>query len=199
MSLGSILGGIAKVAVGGIIGGPVGALGAAATLVPKPKAGPVAYAPTFVNSASPPPPAYPIQVSNPLTGTPIIQLGQPTYPTFGPMLPTTPSGPAYAPATMARTHPNKSTYVTRGGGTSRWPAGLQLHPKGTVQVTNRRMNAGNGRAAKHAVRRLVAFYRLSNQVAKQLRKAASRAGIHRGTRGRPRQLGRGGVEVVNVE
>lgn len=93
---------------------------------------------------------------------------------------------------------NKSTYVTRGGGTSKWPAGLQLHPAKTVCVKRRKINAGNGRAATHAVRRLVSFYRLSNRVAKQLRKAASRAHI-RGARRGQRALPRGGVEVVNVE
>jgi hypothetical protein len=100
-------------------------------------------------------------------------------------------------------HLNRSTYVTRGGGTSRWPNQLQLHPKGTVEVRNRKLNPGNGRAALHAVRRLVAFYRLSNRVAKQLRKAASRAHIG-GRHGRssfPRGAGqrflpRGNVTVV---
>jgi hypothetical protein len=94
---------------------------------------------------------------------------------------------------------NKSAYVTRGGGTSRWPGGLQLHEKGSTCVRRRKMNAGNGRAATHAVRRLVAFYRLSNRVAKQLRKAASKA--HLGGRRGQRRLpsGRGSVEVVNVE
>jgi len=94
---------------------------------------------------------------------------------------------------------NKTSYVTRGGGTSRWPMGLQLHEKRTVCVRRRRLNAGNGAAARHAVRRLVAFYRLSNRVAKQLRKAAARAGIRgRRTGRRALQPGRN-VEVVNVE
>jgi len=92
---------------------------------------------------------------------------------------------------------NKSTYVTRGGGTSKWPVGLQVHPKGTVCVTRRRINPGNGKAARSAVRRLVAFHRMANQVAKQLRKAASKAGLNRGSR---RALPRGrSVDVVNVE
>jgi len=94
---------------------------------------------------------------------------------------------------------NKSTYVTRGGGTSRWPAGLQVHERGTECVRRRKMNPGNGRAATHAVRRLVAFYRLSNRVAKQLRRAAAKAHIG-GRRGQRRlPSGRGSVEVVNVE
>lgn len=94
---------------------------------------------------------------------------------------------------------NKSTYVTRGGGTSRWPQSLVVHPKGTECVPRRRMNPGNGRAAIHAVRRLVAFYGLSQRVAKQLRKAASKAHI-RGVRHGQRRLPPGrNVEVVNVE
>jgi len=97
------------------------------------------------------------------------------------------------------THLNKSTYVTRGGGTSKWPQQLLVHQKGTECVPRRAMNAGNGRAAIRAVRRLVAFYRLSGRVAKQLRKAASRAGIRGGRRGQ-RQLPRGGpITVVDTD
>jgi hypothetical protein len=95
-------------------------------------------------------------------------------------------------------HPNKSTYVTRGGGTSRWPKSLMVHERGTACVPRRKLNAGNGRAATRAVRRLVAFYKLSQRVAKQLRKAASAAHLRGGRRGQ-RALPRGGVEVVNVE
>jgi len=97
------------------------------------------------------------------------------------------------------THPNKATYVTRGGGTSRWPQQLIVHPKGTECVTRRKLNPGNGRAALRAVRRLTAFYSLSQRVAKQLRRAASKAHIGGAGRGR-RQLSAGrSVEVVNVE
>jgi hypothetical protein len=53
-----------------------------------------------------------------------------------------------------RGHPNKSTYVTRGGGTSHWPNKLQVHPKGSVIVRSRRMNPGNGRALHRAARRI---------------------------------------------
>jgi hypothetical protein len=93
---------------------------------------------------------------------------------------------------------NKSRYVTRGGGTSRWPQQLVLHEKKSVCVKRRRINAGNGKAAIHAVRRLVSFYSLSQRVAKQLRKAASKAHLHRGSQ-RRLTAGRGGVEVVNVD
>lgn len=63
-------------------------------------------------------------------------------------------------------HLNRSTYETRGGGTSRWgPAGnLQEHVKGTVLVRNRRMNVGNARALKRALRRASGFARLARRV-----------------------------------
>jgi len=65
---------------------------------------------------------------------------------------------------MRRTHPNRSTYVTRGGGTSRWPAQLQVHPKGTEAVTSRRMNVGNARALRRSIRRLSGFAKLAHRV-----------------------------------
>ena len=61
-------------------------------------------------------------------------------------------------------HLNKTTYETRGGGTSRWPQGLAVHPKGTVLVRNRRMNVGNARALKRALRRAGGFARLARRV-----------------------------------
>ena len=61
-------------------------------------------------------------------------------------------------------HPNKSTYETRGGGTSRWPQELELHRKGEVLVRNRRMNVGNARALKRALRRAHGFERLARRV-----------------------------------
>jgi hypothetical protein len=55
---------------------------------------------------------------------------------------------------VRRMHPNKSTYVTRGGGTSRWPVGLTVHAKGTEAVPSRRMNVVNPRALRRASRRI---------------------------------------------
>ncbi len=66
--------------------------------------------------------------------------------------------------TMKGYHANRSTYETRGGGTSRWPKELELHPKGTVLVRNRRMNVGNARALKRALRRAGGFARLARRV-----------------------------------
>jgi hypothetical protein len=63
-------------------------------------------------------------------------------------------------------HLNRETYETRGGGTSRWggSGNLQIHPKGTVLVKNRRMNVGNARALKRALRRAGGFARLARRV-----------------------------------
>ena len=63
-------------------------------------------------------------------------------------------------------HMNRSTYETRGGGTSRWggAGNLQVHPKGTVLVRNRHRNVGNARALKHALGRVAGFARLARRV-----------------------------------
>lgn len=63
-----------------------------------------------------------------------------------------------------RLHPNRSTYETRGGGTSRWPRALQLHEKGTVLVASRRRNVGNARALRHALSRVAGFAHLARKV-----------------------------------
>jgi len=60
--------------------------------------------------------------------------------------------------------PNKSTYVTRGGGTSRWSMGLELHPAGTVLVKSRRMNVANPRALRRSIRRAQGFAKLARRV-----------------------------------
>lgn len=101
------------------------------------------------------------------------------------------SGGAMVPASAAcplvwdghkyvRTHLNKAGYVTRGGGTSRWPAQLVYHPPGSECVKTRHLNPANGRAAKHALRRIVAFHRMARSVERVMqrvaRKHVSRAG-----------------------
>lgn len=60
-------------------------------------------------------------------------------------------------------HLNKQTYVTRGGGTSRWPQSVQVREKGTIAVRNRRMNVANGRAILRASRRMRAFARIARR------------------------------------
>jgi hypothetical protein len=87
----------------------------------------------------------------------------------GGALPFPPGGMALMPhpgmgMMVRRQHPNKSTYVTRGGGTSRWPVGLNVHPKGTELVTSRRMNVGNARALRRALRRARGFAKLAHKV-----------------------------------
>lgn len=76
-----------------------------------------------------------------------------------------------------RGHFNKSTYVTRGGGTSRWPPSLMVHPKGSECVPNRRMNVANPRALRRAIRRGRGFLKLA-------RKSASAFGFTVVSRGR---------------
>ena len=67
--------------------------------------------------------------------------------------------------TMVRgLHPNKSTYVTRGGGTSRWPQQLVIHAKHSELVKTRRMNVGNARALRRSLRRLSGFAKLARRV-----------------------------------
>jgi len=75
-----------------------------------------------------------------------------------------PMGPMLGYGGQRRMHPNKSTYVTRGGGTSKWPGGLSLHPKGSTMVTSRRMNVGNARALRRALRRARGFAKLARKV-----------------------------------
>jgi len=81
-----------------------------------------------------------------------------------------PMGTMVHPAAIAmqlyhqrRMHPNKSTYVTRGGGTSRWPQQLIVHPKGTEPVKSRRLNVANPRALRRALRRAAGFVKLARR------------------------------------
>jgi len=59
---------------------------------------------------------------------------------------------------------NKSTYVTRGGGTSKYPRQILIHPKGTECVKIRRMNVSNARALRRAIRRATGFKKLAMRV-----------------------------------
>ena len=84
---------------------------------------------------------------------------------------------------VRRTHPNKSTYVTRGGGTSRWPQELIVHPKGTECVPSRRMNVANPRALRRALRRVAGFGKLAKRSRRAVSIAASSLGVrHRGAK-----------------
>ena len=79
-----------------------------------------------------------------------------------------------------RAHLNKSTYITRGGGTSRWPQTIQVHPRGTECVGPRRMNVGNARALRRALRRVSGFAKLVKRSRRAVARAASAVGVHRG-------------------
>lgn len=68
------------------------------------------------------------------------------------------------PGRQRALHWNKATYVTRGGGTSRWPGQLLVHPKGTEPVPSRRMNVGNAKALRHALHRVSGFAHLARRV-----------------------------------
>jgi hypothetical protein len=80
-----------------------------------------------------------------------------------------------------RLHWNRSTYVTRGGGTSRWPVGLAVHPKGTEPVPSRRMNIANPRALRRGLRRLRGFAKLARKVLVTARHF-KKSGVSRGVR-----------------
>ncbi len=88
---------------------------------------------------------------------------------------------------------NKSTYITRGGGTSRWgPAGaITVHPKGSTCVKRRRRNVGNARALRRAISRVKGFVKLA-------RKAHSLVGSGR-RRTKTKMIGPGGTSIVNVD
>ena len=76
-----------------------------------------------------------------------------------------------------RMHPNKSTYVTRGGGTSHYPPGLNLVLKGTSLVPTRRMNVANGRALRRALRRVAGFAKTVKRVRRAVSMASSAVGV----------------------
>lgn len=106
--------------------------------------------------------------------------------------------PTNLPALMGQACPagfrlNKSTYITRGGGTSRWgPAGsITIHPKASTCVKRRRRNVGNARALRRAISRVKGFVKLA-------RKAHSLVGGGR-RKGKTKMIGPGGTSIVNVD
>lgn len=90
---------------------------------------------------------------------------------IGPGLPMVPGA-----AGVRRHHPNRSTYVTRGGGTSRWPVGLAVHPKGTELVPTRRMNVANPRALRRGIRRIRGFIKIARKAARSVGLTIGRSG-----------------------
>src|SRR5437879_5692550 len=92
---------------------------------------------------------------------PMVRSMLPASSPFGPTLPgggsfdgMVPQQPMLPGQRHRALHWNRAGYVTRGGGTSRWPQQLVFHPKGTEPVPSRRMNVGNARALRHALHRV---------------------------------------------
>ena len=171
----SLLGKLAKGAVGFVTGGPAGA--AAGLLAPSGRR------PTTL----PLPPAF-ASPDSVRTTTPGFWGNTTTTSYF-----TQPGQNKQLPATMSKagscglvlvngrykaTRMNKSTYVTRGGGTSRWPRSLQVHEKGTECVTVRRRNVGNAKALRRSISRVRGFLKLYRKAASLVghRRAQARAG-----------------------
>jgi hypothetical protein len=154
--LGKVFGGIAKAAVGGvkgfISGGPLGAVagaGKAIGLIQGPR--------NFLPQGPPLPGGFgglPM-IGPPSGGAPPDQYG-------GVQMIPTAGGMMLCP--IKGTRVNKSTYITRGGGTSRWPQQIIVHPKGTECVKPRRMNVTNPRALRRGIRRMQGFAKLSRRV-----------------------------------
>lgn len=144
--LGSLFGGIGKV-VGGVLGAtPVGA--AAKAILPIFKGQP--QQPQL--PALPPPTGVQPRADVPffpdITGRGIVLPEQ-----MGPL----------AVCNYKGYHPNKSSYFTKGGGTSRYPPQILYHPKGTNCVRTRRMNVANPRALRRALRRAQGFAKLARR------------------------------------
>src|SRR6266705_564031 len=93
--------------------------------------------------------------------------------------PVSPAGIAMQVARMRHTHPNKSTYVTRGGGTSHWPQQLIVHPKHTELVPSRRMNVANPRTLRRALRRAAGFVKHARRAHVKLASFHGRGGKKR--------------------
>jgi hypothetical protein len=185
--LGKVFGGIAKAAGGFLTGGP---LGAAQAVLSKQKA---AALPRF--------PADSIIRQQRNYGFGAFQSSTEKIYTQGPVYDGGGAGPyggtqlpmlAAGAACPVGYRLNKSTYITRGGGTSRWgPAGsITVHPKGSTCVKRRRRNVGNARALRRAISRVKGFVKLA-------RKAHSLVGPH--TRKTKTKLVGPGTSIVNVD
>jgi hypothetical protein len=121
--------------------------------------------PTF--KATQPPQGIMRSITAGLGGTGPGSLVQYNGGSFGPTLPGghgSPQLPMLPGQRHRALHWNRETYVTRGGGTSRWPQQILVHPKGTEAVPSRRMNVGNARALRRALRRAHGFARLARRV-----------------------------------
>lgn len=154
-SIGKFIGGVAKGVVrtvGSVVPGPIGML-ARAVSPPANAGGRVTFFPPEPSIPNPFLPALP----NPLGFGGVGGGGG------GGQLPAVIDSRTGQLCTLKGTRINKSTYVTRGGGTSRWPQGLQIHVKGTECVKTRRMNVANPRALRRAIRRTAGFVKLARR------------------------------------
>ena len=147
-----ILGNIAKFGIGLIKKTPIGAIASAAvSLITRPKA-PMILPPMSLTTPD-------------VTGRAVMNVPT-TYPEQTALL----RMPGYERPDVSGgcmikgRRLNKSTYVTRGGGTSPWPEQIIVHPKGTECVKSRRMNVTNVRALRRAVRRASGFAKLARRV-----------------------------------
>lgn len=147
----------------------------------------------------PAPFSAPAKVVNKLTGGggTVVRSFNPATPTFPPP-PSLPIGPGQSQLPMPMGaggalcgtrgfRANKSTYVTRGGGTSRWPQQLVVHPAGTECVKGRRMNVANPRALRRALRRVAGFGKLASRARRDISRAATAVGVHHRTKKLPRR------------
>jgi len=145
-----VIGGVARV-VGAVAPGPIGMI-ARAISPPASAGGRVTF--------FPPEPSIPNPFITPPPGNALMPYtgggGGGNYPAVGP-------GTSMVLCPTKGTRMNRSTYVTRGGGTSRWPNELIVHPKGTECVKTRRLNVANPRALRRALRRAAGFVKLARR------------------------------------
>lgn len=158
----SLLSKLAKGAVGFLAGGPAGA--AAGLLAPSgSRAQRPMIAPAFATPDS-------VRTTVPGFWGNTTQTSYFTQPGQNKQLPATMSKAAGCGLVLVNgrykaTRMNKSTYVTRGGGTSRWQRGLVVHEKGTECVTVRRRNVGNAKALRRSISRVRGFLKLYRKAA----------------------------------
>lgn len=154
-SIGKFLGGAARGisrVVGSVVPGPIGMLARAIT----PPAGAGGRVSFF-----PPEPSIPNPLGFANVGPPVGFPGAGGG--GGSQLPAVIDSRTGQLCLMKGTRANKSTYITRGGGTSHWPNTIIVHPKGTECVRTRRMNVANPRALRRAIRRTAGFVKLARR------------------------------------
>lgn len=164
--LGNLFRGATKIIGGAILGGitkgPVGAVTGAAAAIPSAVAGNIrAETLSAGNNATAWTPE--LQASHDAAlargGNAVASAAKPSTAMVPAGVPMMNAGMAGVPGmvNLRGYHPNRSTYVVRGGGTSHYPPGINIVVKGTSLVKNRHMNWGNGKALARAERRIGSF------------------------------------------